>query len=162
MSFSAEPSGSSITFCTLPLPHVRLPTTIARPWSQASSLEDTYALFTGGRAISENLQLDRTLLAPDAPESASSDRAEDGAAGCTTLSPGIRASINRQTDTVTVLRIGKVDIPIRNDLIDKTWVENLEGYVPKNKQEEEYLKKGWVIFEGNWMSKDRRAGEVLE
>ncbi|MBM3985167.1 MAG: DUF1570 domain-containing protein, partial [Planctomycetes bacterium] len=61
---------------------------------------------------------------------------------------------------VTVLRIGKVDILIRNELIDKTWIENLEGYVPKNKQEEEYLKKGMVLFEGAWMSRTRRETEL--
>jgi len=58
------------------------------------------------------------------------------------------------------LKIRDVEIPIRNDLITKTYVENLEGYVPKNKQEEEYLKKGWVLFENGWMSKDRREGEL--
>ncbi len=61
---------------------------------------------------------------------------------------------------VTRLKIGKVEIPIPNDLIDKTWIENLEGYVPKNKQEEEYLKKGMVLFEGSWMSRTRRETEL--
>jgi hypothetical protein len=61
---------------------------------------------------------------------------------------------------VTVLKIGKVEIPIPNELIDKVWVENLEGYVPKNKQEEEYLKKGMVLFEGTWMSRTRRETEL--
>ncbi len=61
---------------------------------------------------------------------------------------------------VTRLKIGLVEVPIRNELIEKTWIENLEGYVPKNKQEEEYLKKGWVLFEGSWMSRTRREGEL--
>ncbi len=61
---------------------------------------------------------------------------------------------------VTVLKIGKVEIPIPNAIIDKVWVENLEGYVPKNKQEEEYLKKGMVLFEGTWMSRTRRETEL--
>lgn len=61
---------------------------------------------------------------------------------------------------VTRLRIGKVEIPIANALIDKTWIEDLEGYVPKNKQEEDYLKKGLVLFEGSWMSRTRRETEL--
>ncbi len=58
------------------------------------------------------------------------------------------------------LKIRGIEIPIRSDLVTKTYVENLEGYVPKNKQEEDYLKKGWVLFENGWMSKDRREGEL--
>jgi hypothetical protein len=42
----------------------------------ASTMEDTYALFTGGRAISENLQLDRQWIAA---------RAEDATVDITTL-----------------------------------------------------------------------------
>ena len=61
---------------------------------------------------------------------------------------------------ITKLKIGMVEVPIRNDLIDKTYVENMEGYVPKNKQEEEELKKGNVLFEGRWMSRTRREGEL--
>jgi hypothetical protein len=57
---------------------------------------------------------------------------------------------------ITKLKIGLVEVPIRNDLIDKTYVENLEGYVPKNKQEEAELKKGNVLFEGSWMTRTRR------
>jgi tetratricopeptide (TPR) repeat protein len=60
----------------------------------------------------------------------------------------------------TRLRINEVEIPIRNDLIDKTWIEDLEDYVPQNEKEEEYLKKGWVLFEGRWMSKKRRDDEL--
>ena len=59
-------------------------------------------------------------------------------------------------DKVVRLKIGEFEIPIRGDLVDKTFVEDLEGYVPKNKQEEDYLKKGWVLFEGGWMSRQRR------
>lgn len=58
------------------------------------------------------------------------------------------------------IKIKSVEIPIRADLVDKTWVENLENYVPKNAQEEEYLKKGFVLFEGSWMSSARREGEL--
>jgi hypothetical protein len=58
------------------------------------------------------------------------------------------------------LKIREVEVPVRADLISKTFVENLEGYIPKNKQEEDYLKKGWVLFENSWMSKDRREGEL--
>jgi hypothetical protein len=57
---------------------------------------------------------------------------------------------------VTRLRIGLVEVPIRNELIDKTWVEMLAGYVPKNRQEEEQLRQGNVLFEGTWMSRTRR------
>ncbi len=58
------------------------------------------------------------------------------------------------------LKLPAAEIPIPTSLVAKTWIENLEGYVPKNKQEEDYLKKGWVLFEGQWMSKDRRDGEL--
>jgi hypothetical protein len=58
------------------------------------------------------------------------------------------------------IKIKSVEIPIRADLVDKSWVENLENYVPKNAQEEEYLKKGFVLFEGSWMSSKRREGEL--
>ena len=53
------------------------------------------------------------------------------------------------------IKIKSVEIPIRADLVDKSWVENLENYVPKNAQEEEYLKKGFMLFEGSWMSSKR-------
>jgi hypothetical protein len=41
-----------------------------------SDIEDTFALFSGGRAVSENLQLDR-LLPTDAPEEGAEEDAED-------------------------------------------------------------------------------------
>ena len=58
------------------------------------------------------------------------------------------------------LQLSGVEIPIRNELVDKTFVEDLENYVPKNKQEEEYLAKGWVLFEGRWMARTRRETEL--
>jgi len=58
------------------------------------------------------------------------------------------------------LQLAGVEVPIRSDLVDKTFVEDLEDYVPKNKQEEDYLAKGWVIFEGRWMSRTRRETEL--
>jgi tetratricopeptide (TPR) repeat protein len=59
-----------------------------------------------------------------------------------------------------MLQLAGVEIPIRNDLIDKTFVEDLEGYVPKNDKERTYLKKGWVLFEDRWMSRTRRETEL--
>lgn len=45
-----------------------------RNWRSNDDLSDTYALFTGGRAMSENLQLDRILVSnATQPESASVD-----------------------------------------------------------------------------------------
>ncbi|HTE05458.1 MAG TPA: hypothetical protein VK824_04610, partial [Planctomycetota bacterium] len=65
----------------------------------------------------------------------------------------IEGEIVPSTDKASVrLKIAGVEIPVRADLISKTFVENLAGYVPKNKQEEDYLKKGWVLFENSWMS----------
>ena len=61
---------------------------------------------------------------------------------------------------VTLLSIAGVQVPVRNDLIEKTFAENLANYKPKNAQEEEYLKKGFVVFEGNWMSASRRDQEL--
>ncbi|MGQ0553463.1 MAG: DUF1570 domain-containing protein [Planctomycetota bacterium] len=95
------------------------------------------------------------LLAPAAPATLLFDRVllKDGRT--------IEGTILPSNDTEFVrLEIRGTTVPIRADLIEKTFVENLENYVPKNKKEEDYLKKGWVIFEGNWMSKDRRAGEL--
>ncbi len=59
-----------------------------------------------------------------------------------------------------LLRLAGVDIPINQELVDKTFVEDLEDYVPKNDKEEQYLKKGWVLFEGRWMSRTRRESEL--
>lgn len=58
------------------------------------------------------------------------------------------------------LRLPGADIPIRNELVDRTYVEDMEAYVPKNKTEEDYLKKGWVLFEDRWMSRTRREQEL--
>ncbi len=63
-------------------------------------------------------------------------------------------------DQYVVIELPGTTIPIHQDLIDQTYVENLENYVPKNKKEESYLKKGWVLFEGGWMSKARREQEL--
>jgi hypothetical protein len=60
----------------------------------------------------------------------------------------------------TLLSISGIEVPVRNDLIAKTFSENLANYKPKNTQEEEYLKKGFVLFEGNWMSASRRDQEL--
>jgi hypothetical protein len=61
---------------------------------------------------------------------------------------------------VVQLEIEGTRIPIPMAMVDKTWIENLEGYVPKNKQEEDWLKKGYVLFEGSWMSAKRRDDEL--
>lgn len=59
-----------------------------------------------------------------------------------------------------LLRLPGADVPIPLDLIDKTFVEDLEDYVPKNSKEEKYLKQGKVLFEGSWMSRTRREQEL--
>lgn len=56
----------------------------------------------------------------------------------------------------TVLRLPGADVPIPNHLIDKTYVEDLADYVPKNDKEAKQLEQGKVLFEGVWMSKQRR------
>lgn len=58
------------------------------------------------------------------------------------------------------IRLAGVDIPINAEMVDKTFVEDLENYVPKDETEEKYLKKGWVLFEGRWMSRTRRESEL--
>ncbi|MDG2150124.1 MAG: DUF1570 domain-containing protein [Planctomycetota bacterium] len=58
------------------------------------------------------------------------------------------------------IRLAGVDIPIHEDLVSKTYVEDLDDYVPQNQKEEQYLKKGWVLFEGRWMSRTRRESEL--
>jgi hypothetical protein len=59
-----------------------------------------------------------------------------------------------------LLRIRSVDVLISNDLISTTFRENLDNYEPANKKEEDYLKRGWVLFEGRWMAKTRREQEL--
>jgi hypothetical protein len=68
--------------------------------------------------------------------------------------------VDEDDPTYLTIEIRGTEIPVRHDLIESTYVENLENYVPKNKKEEDYLKKGWVLFEGRWMSKSRRDGEL--
>lgn len=58
------------------------------------------------------------------------------------------------------LRLPGADIPIAESLVERTYVEDLETYVPKDKREEEYLAKGWVKFEDRWMSRTRRETEL--
>ncbi|HEX5012462.1 MAG TPA: hypothetical protein VFY71_18895 [Planctomycetota bacterium] len=51
-------------------------------WASPSNMDDTFALFSGGRAVAENLQLDRTL--PATPPAADDDvRDVDSLAGIT-------------------------------------------------------------------------------
>lgn len=66
------------------------------------------------------------------------------------------------SDGTVVLRLPGADIPISMDLIDKTYIEDLEDYVPKSKKEEEQIKKGRVLFEGSWMSRTRRESKLRE
>ena len=61
------------------------------------------------------------------------------------------------SDGTVVLQLPGADIPISMDLIDKFFVEDLEGYVPKSKLEEEQIKKGRVLFEGSWSRAARRT-----
>jgi len=68
----------------------------------------------------------------------------------------VRGTITGTEAGVTRLRLGRVEIPVPEALIDRTWVEALEGYVPRTPAEEEALRRGWVLFEGNWMSRTRR------
>ncbi|GJM20852.1 MAG: hypothetical protein DHS20C15_07670 [Planctomycetota bacterium] len=64
------------------------------------------------------------------------------------------------SDGTVLLRLPAADIPISMDLIDKTFVEDLENYVPKSKMEEDQIKKGRVLFEGSWMSRTRRETKL--
>ena len=63
---------------------------------------------------------------------------------------------------VVRLKVNEIEVPIPSALVDKQFVENLADYKPKTPQEEDYLKKGWVLFEGKWTSKDRRDGELAK
>ncbi len=65
-----------------------------------------------------------------------------------------------ESPDVVVLQIRGAEVPVPSAMIEKSWVEDLEGYVPQTKQEEDYLKKGFVLFEGNWMSRKRREDEL--
>ena len=65
------------------------------------------------------------------------------------------------TEYVT-LRLPGADIPIPMTMVDTTYVEDLEDYVPKNAKEERELAKGNVLFEGRWMSKRRRDQALRE
>lgn len=56
----------------------------------------------------------------------------------------------------TAIAIGGMVVPIRDELVERTYVENLEDYVPKDDKEREYLAKGFVLFEDKWMARTRR------
>jgi hypothetical protein len=54
-----------------------------------------------------------------------------------------------------VLRLPGADIPIPQAMVETTYVENLDDYIPERE-----LAKGNVLFEGRWMSKRRRDQEL--
>jgi hypothetical protein len=66
-----------------------------------------------------------------------------------TLVPGTDAA-------VVHLKVKDVDVPIPAGAVVKTFEENLDSFKPKTPEEEDNLKKGWVLFEGHWMSKSSR------
>src|SRR6187399_894264 len=66
-----------------------------------------------------------------------------------TLIPSSDASVVR-------LKVKSIEIPIPATAVDRTFVENLDSYKPKSAEETEFLKKGYVLFEGRWLSKASR------
>ena len=65
-------------------------------------------------------------------------------------------------DGHVAFEIRGMTIEIPHAMVDKHYIEDLEDYVPKNAKEEKNLKKGWVLFEGRWMSKARREQELTK
>lgn len=59
-----------------------------------------------------------------------------------------------------ILQLPGADIPIPDELVEKTYVESMENYVPRNKKEEKLLRSGKVLFEGTWVSRTRREQEL--
>jgi hypothetical protein len=79
--------------------------------SPSNQLEQTYSLFSGGRAVSENLQLDRPLLAP----------ANSG--------PNIPSDKLIKLDTLTGITVAEIDWKARN--AGKTPVlDSLSAHIP--------------------------------
>jgi len=70
--------------------------------------------------------------------------------------------VEEDRDGYVVLALPGAEVPISLDLVDQVYVENLEDYVPKNRKEERYLERGWVLFEGSWMSRTRREAILRE
>ncbi|MFT7464259.1 MAG: hypothetical protein ACI9EF_002609 [Pseudohongiellaceae bacterium] len=64
--------------------------------------------------------------------------------------------IESDDENFVILRLPGADIPIDITVIDRTYVEDMEDYVPKNSKEAKYMKQGKVLFEGSWMSRTRR------
>lgn len=68
--------------------------------------------------------------------------------------------IESENPDYVVLQLPGADIPIPLTMVEKTFVESMENYVPKNKKEEKLLKQGKVLFEGTWVSRTRREQEL--
>ncbi|RKY21185.1 MAG: hypothetical protein DRQ55_05265 [Planctomycetota bacterium] len=68
--------------------------------------------------------------------------------------------IDSEDSGFIMLRLPGADVPIPLSMVDKTFVEDLDDYVPKNKKEEKYLRQGKVLFEGSWMSRTRREQQL--
>ncbi len=68
--------------------------------------------------------------------------------------------LDEDRDGAVQFEIRGMEITIPHSMVDKSFVEDLEDYVPKDAKEAKYLKKGWVLFEGRWMSKSRREQEL--
>ncbi len=66
-----------------------------------------------------------------------------------TLVAGTDASVVR-------LKVKAIEVAIPASEVEKTFEENLDNYKPKTPEEEDNLKKGFVLFEGHWMSKTGR------
>ncbi len=67
----------------------------------------------------------------------------------------IEGKLLAETDDQVTLEINGVEIPIRRSLIDEVYPAITDDYEPKNDKERKYLERGFVLFEGSWMSKSR-------
>lgn len=74
----------------------------------------------------------------------------------------IEGSLKSESDEQIVLEINGVDIPIRRDLVKELYPAITADYQPKDDKERKYLEKGFVRFEGQWMSKSRYEKELAK
>lgn len=72
----------------------------------------------------------------------------------------IEGVIKSETDEAVTLEINGVDIPIKRELIDEVYPAITDDYEPQDAKERRYLERGFVKFEGRWMSRSRYENEL--
>ncbi|MEW6743592.1 MAG: tetratricopeptide repeat protein [Planctomycetota bacterium] len=71
----------------------------------------------------------------------------------------VEAAVELSGDAVT-LKFKNGDITIPRDQVKEVYYEDLSRYLPQSDEEKEQLAKGFVKYEGRWISKDRLQAEL--